>query len=129
MAGFNILVVEDNKINQKVITQILKTWNCECSVAENGREAIKYLSKKDFDIILMDLQMPVLNGFEATKLIRKGVAGTKSKNIPIIALTADAFPETKNKVMDTGMNDFVSKPFKKTELNYKIVKLVNLSKN
>ncbi len=129
LAGFNILVVEDNKINQKVITQILKTWNCECSVAENGREAIKYLSKKDFDIILMDLQMPVLNGFEATKLIRKGVAGTKSKNIPIIALTADAFPETKNKVMDTGMNDFVSKPFKKTELNYKIVKLVNLSKN
>ena len=118
-----ILVVEDNLINQKVIAQILKTWNCYFEVANNGREGLKLLSKTNFDIVLMDLQMPVLNGFETTKLIREGVAGVKMKNIPIIALTADAFPETKIRVIETGMNDFVSKPFKKQELNNKIFQL------
>ncbi len=123
LSGLQILVVEDNKINQKVITQILKTWKCGYEVAENGREGLQHLSKNDFDIVLMDLQMPVLDGFECTRLIREGVAGSKSKDIPIIALTADAFPETKNKVISTGMNDFVSKPFKMQDLNNKIHKL------
>lgn len=118
-----ILVVEDNKINQKVITQILKTWGCYHEVANNGREGLQLLSKNDFDIVLMDLQMPVLDGYETTKLIREGIAGSRMKNIPIIALTADAFPETKTRVIDTGMNDFVSKPFKKHELNNKIFNL------
>jgi len=115
-----VLVVEDNLINQKVITQILKTWNCYYEVANNGREGLLLLSKTNFDIVLMDLQMPVLDGYETTKLIREGVAGSKMKNIPIIALTADAYPETKTRVINTGMNDFVSKPFKKHELNNKI---------
>ncbi|MCF8366924.1 MAG: response regulator [Bacteroidales bacterium] len=124
--GLRILVVEDNKINQKVITQILKTWDCDFEVAENGREGLLALSKNSFDIVLMDLQMPVLDGFETAKLIRHGVAGSKIKQIPIIALTADAFPETRNKVFETGMNDFVSKPFKKGDLNNKIHSLVSI---
>jgi PAS domain S-box-containing protein len=118
--GLNILIVEDNKINQKVISQILKTWACDYKIAENGQEGIHELSKHNFDIVLMDLQMPVLNGYEATRLIREGVAGSQRKNIPIIALTADAFTETRKKVFEIGMNDFVSKPFKKGELNRKI---------
>lgn len=126
MKGMRILVVEDNKINQKVITQILKTWDCEFEVADNGQEGLHALSKSRFDIVLMDLQMPVLDGFETARLIREGVAGSKIKHIPIIALTADAFPETRNKVMATGMNDFVSKPFKKGELNSKIHSFVSL---
>jgi PAS domain S-box-containing protein len=125
LSGLNILVLEDNKINQTVISQILKSWNCDHSIAENGQIGLQLLAKHNYDIILMDLQMPVLDGFETTKLIRQGVAGTKTKNIPIIALTADAFPETKSKVISTGMNDFVSKPFQKTDLNNKIFGLLN----
>lgn len=125
LAGLNILVVEDNVINQKVISQILKSWQCNYVVANNGREGLNELTGNTFDCVLMDLQMPVLNGYETAKLIREGAAGKSSKNIPIIALTADAFPETREKVISTGMNDFVSKPFKKAELNCKIFKLTN----
>lgn len=120
LADIRILIVEDNKINQKVISQFLKTWSSSFEITENGRNALAQLSKNSFDIILMDLQMPVLDGYETTKLIREGVAGSKNKNIPIIALTADAFPETKKRVFDIGMNEFVSKPFEKGELNRKI---------
>jgi CheY-like chemotaxis protein len=123
ISGLKILVVEDNRINQKVISQILKSWNCGYAVAGNGREGLKMLASDHFDLVLMDLQMPVLDGFEATRLIRKGMAGNAVKDIPIIALTADAFPETKKKVMDIGMSDFVSKPFKQPELNNKIHRL------
>jgi len=117
------------KATQKVITQILKSWNCKYEVAENGRESLIHLSRTHFDIVLMDLQMPVLDGYEAAKLIREGVAGSKCKNIPIIALTADAFVETREKVLSTGMDDFVSKPFRKGELNNKIYRLTSDFKN
>ncbi len=120
LSNIKILIVEDNIINQKVISQLLKSWNCTFKIAGDGQECLQQLSKNNFNIILMDLQMPVLDGYETTKLIREGIAGSQCKNIPIIALTADAFPETRKKVFDIGMNDFVSKPFNKGELNRKI---------
>jgi len=115
--GLNILVMEDNLINQKVISQFLDKWGCEVSLAENGEYGIQKMNNQIFDIILMDLQMPVMDGYQATKEIRKGKAGLEHIRIPIIALTADAFPETKEKVIDCGMNDLVSKPFNNIILN------------
>lgn len=123
LKGLQILVLEDNLINQKVISQILHSWDCDFYLAENGFKGINKLKNNKIDIILMDLQMPQLDGFETTKAIRTGSAGIHYLKIPIIALTADAFPETKKKVLEIGMNDLVSKPFNKTILNSKIYNL------
>jgi len=123
LQGLDILVLEDNLINQKVISQILSSWNCKFYLAENGFKGINILKSKQIDIVLMDLQMPLLDGFETTKVIRTGDAGIHNIRLPIIALTADAFPETKKKVLEIGMNDLVSKPFNKTMLNSKIFNL------
>ncbi len=120
----NLLVVEDNLINQKVISQILKKWEIKFELAGNGKVALEKLRNHEFDIILMDLQMPIMDGFEATNMIRNDKEFNDIKNIPIIALTADAFLETKNKVFKSKMNDFVSKPFDKKELNIKIHELI-----
>lgn len=124
LEGINILVLEDNIINQKVISQILSSWKCEYSIAENGFKGLNILKTQEFDLILMDLQMPQLDGFETTHVIRNGGGGINNIRIPIIALTADAFPETNEKVLKIGMNDLVSKPFKRGLLNLKIYQLI-----
>jgi len=123
LAGLNILVMEDNLINQKVIRQILDKWNCEVTIADNGNLGLNQLKKEHFDLILMDLQMPVMDGYETTKAIRTGAVGIHYLRVPIIALTADAFPETKKKVLEWGMNDLVSKPFRKAILNDRIFQM------
>lgn len=120
--GARILLVEDNSMNQFLATQILKKWNAEVHLAETGREALTMLKNNSFDLVLMDLQMPEMSGYEATTYIRKGNNGIRNTKIPIIALTADAFEETKTRVLQTGMNDFITKPFKQDELFTKIVK-------
>lgn len=118
--GMRILVVEDNKMNQFVARQILLRWHAEVSLAENGEVALELLEKEDFDLVFMDLQMPVLGGFETTSLIRSGERASRNKMVPIMALTADAFLETRQKVASYGMNDFVTKPFDQDELYAKI---------
>jgi len=123
LAGLSILVMEDNLINQKVIRQILNKWNCKVSIAGNGNLGLEQLKKHHFDLLLMDLQMPVMDGYETTKAIRTGVVGIHYLRVPIIALTADAFPETKKKVLEWGMNDLVSKPFRKAILNDRIFQM------
>ena len=120
--GARILLVEDNSMNQFLATQILKKWNAEVQLAETGLEALAMLKNNSFDLVLMDLQMPEMSGYEATKHIRLGQDGIRNTRIPIIALTADAFEETKTKVLETGMDDFITKPFKQDELFTKIVK-------
>ena len=124
LSNARILVVEDNFINQKVISQILKRWKIDFSMADNGKQALNILQEKVFDLILMDLQMPIMDGFETTNIIRKDKKYQEIKNIPIIALTADAFVETQNKVFKNKMNAFVSKPFNKLDLNEKIYQLI-----
>lgn len=119
----NILIVEDNKINQLVIKQMLNTWkNTSSSIAENGEEAIQALKSERYDLILMDLQMPVMDGYEASQLIRAGEAGKEYSNIPIIAVTADTTEQTKLKVREIGMNDYQSKPFTMELLYTKVYK-------
>lgn len=120
--GTRILLVEDNTMNQFVARQILKKWNAEVSIAETGVEALESLRSTPFDVVLMDLQMPEMSGYEATSLIRSGHSDIMNADIPIIALTADAFDETRSKVLEAGMNDFITKPFKQDELFSKIVR-------
>ncbi len=121
LKGARILLAEDNSLNQFVAKQLLKKWNAEVSVAETGKEALKSLQELEFDVVLMDLQMPEMNGFEATAEIRGGKHKNINTAIPIIALTADAFDETRKKVLDAGMNDFITKPFKQDDLFTKIL--------
>ena len=114
LRNLRVLLVEDNDINRLYASSILKTWDCILEMAENGYVAVEKLKNSTFDIILMDIQMPVMDGFEATKAIR---AGDVSKNqIPIIALTANASQKDIEKCLAAGMNDCISKPFTPEEL-------------
>lgn len=114
-----ILVVEDNPMNQLVIRQVLEKWNCKYKICSNGQLAFDTYLDEAFDLVLMDLQMPVLNGFETAIKIRNEMEGQKAE-VPIIALTADAFPDTRTKVLAAGMNDFISKPFNANDLHAKL---------
>jgi signal transduction histidine kinase/ActR/RegA family two-component response regulator len=111
-----ILVVEDNDLNQFVAKQILTNWDAQVDLANNGREALDMLAVKNYDLVLMDLQMPIMDGIEATTVIRSGSQEGINKDIPIVALTADALFETKQKVLSFGINDFVTKPFEQDVL-------------
>lgn len=119
-----ILIVEDNVMNQLIIKKIVSAVpNFECKIAANGKEAIELLMQEPFDMVLMDLQMPVMDGYEATTIIRKGDLGNNLKDIPIIAVTADATEKARQKVFDCGMSDYMTKPVKKELLIEKISKL------
>ncbi|WP_162128150.1 hybrid sensor histidine kinase/response regulator [Flavobacterium phycosphaerae] len=124
LKGKSILVVEDNAMNQMVIKMITKKWlNTTVDFANNGQEGVEKLIQKDYDIILMDLQMPIMDGYEATIAIRNGEAGEDKKSIPIIALTADVMETTKTRVIEIGMNKYLSKPVDKDTL-FEIIKLL-----
>ena len=123
--GKRVLVVEDNAMNQIVLKMIMKKWlNTEVDFANNGQEALDFLKNSKYDIILMDLQMPIMDGYEATIEIRNGNSGLNDKNIPIIAVTADVMESTKLRVLELGMNHYMSKPIEKTELFNAILSLV-----
>ncbi len=115
LAGKKILLAEDNKINQLVATKILKKWNIEVTVANDGVEAVKYMETEDFDLILMDINMPNMDGYSATRKIREMVDPIKA-NIPIVALTASILSAVDSKVFVVGMNAHVGKPFRPDEL-------------
>ena len=110
ISGSRILLVEDNEVNQMVANQFLKRKDISSEVADNGLIALEKIKSKQFDLILMDLQMPEMDGFEAAKRIRS-YPDTYFKEIPIIALTASTMSEVRRKVFASGMNDFISKPF------------------
>lgn len=107
LAGLRVLLAEDNVFNQAVALQVLRKQGCEVLVAKNGKEAVKAFESESFDIVLMDLQMPEMDGFEATRLIR---AKETTRRIPIIAQTAHAFTEDRDRCIEAGMDDHVSKP-------------------
>lgn len=125
LLGSHILVVEDNPINQMVLKMILKKWEgTSTCFAVNGAEGLELLRKEKFDIILMDLQMPVLDGYEACIAIRNGEAGPENVDIPIIAVTADTTEKTKQRVKVIGMDDYLDKPVDKNRLYQKITALL-----
>jgi len=103
-----ILVVEDNLLNQKVIEKILEKNNLNIDMATNGKEALEMLESTDYNLIFMDMEMPIMDGIESTRLIRKNLA--QEKQPIIIAMTANAFVEDRERCLEAGMNDFISKP-------------------
>lgn len=122
LKGKTILVVEDNAINQMVIKMITKKWlNTSVLYANNGQEGIETIKCNKIDVVLMDLQMPVMDGYEAAQAIREGAAGSKNKNIPIIAVTADVMETTKERIAKIEMNNYITKPIEKEAL-FKMVK-------
>ncbi|BAU54186.1 response regulator [Mucilaginibacter gotjawali] len=120
--GIRVLVAEDNLINQMLVIKVLKNQGFSTELAENGLIAIAKHEGNDFDIILMDLQMPEMDGYEATQKIRS-LSGYK-KDIPIIAMSAHTFKGEYERCIEIGMNDFISKPFDTKELYQKIFRLL-----
>lgn len=114
-----ILVAEDNPINKFLIVKVLKGWNIIADVVENGKEALDKLAENEYDLILMDTFMPVMNGLEATKLIREGYVEGK-KDIPVITFSAAVMENDKKAAIDAGANDVLSKPFELGILHEKI---------
>jgi len=118
-----VLLAEDVAVNQKVALLSLNKFGCKTSIANNGKEAIQLLEKGNFDIVLMDIQMPEMDGVEATTLIR--LSNKFYKDIPIIALTAHAMKGDKDMFTSAGMDDYISKPVKEEILYYTIEKYIN----
>lgn len=108
--GLRVLLVEDNRINQEVACGMLASLDVEVSVASNGQEALDALANAGYDIVLMDCQMPILDGYQATGRLRKDEQGSDRHQI-VIALTANALPEDRENCLAAGMDDYVSKPF------------------
>jgi len=124
LKGCRILIVEDNKINILLVSRLLKSWKAQFEVAENGLEAQEMLKQQRFDLILLDLQMPIMNGFELMEKLRTGEAGPQI-DIPVMALTADAYEQTRGKALSLGFNDFITKPIQADDLYQKIYTLVH----
>ena len=118
LQGMRFLCAEDNELNAEILTELLKIEGAECTICENGEEVLKAFEQSapgDYDMILMDVQMPVMNGYEATKAIRRS-SHELAKKIPIIAMTANAFSEDIQHSLAAGMNAHVSKPVEMTVL-------------
>ncbi|MEX0844221.1 MAG: ATP-binding protein [Balneolaceae bacterium] len=123
LRGLRVLLAEDNLVNQKVMLRFLERWNVDMKVVDNGQEAVDAIKEEYFDVVLMDLQMPKMDGYEASEAIRKMDDPYKRK-IPIIALTAAALKEVREKVYASGMNDFVTKPFNPADLEQKLYQYI-----
>jgi|GEM_PF-1399725 len=118
-AGAQILLVEDNEINSEITTELLDSVSLSVEAVENGRLAVEKVRQHDFDLILMDIRMPEMNGLEATQLIRQM---NNKQSLAILALSANAFNEDKQACFDAGMNDFVSKPVNPDDLFSSLIK-------
>lgn len=124
LKGVRVLLVEDNMVNLKLIATFLEMMNCTVDTADDGMQALEKLKNNTYDIILMDLQMPILGGCEATRIIRQEM----HSDIPVIALTAAAMKEDQDSAFDAGMDDYLTKPVAVDELKEKITAWVNRSK-
>ncbi len=121
--GARVLVAEDNPVNQKLITEVLRIFDCDLTLVENGRKAVSMNEKNQYDMILMDCQMPEMDGFQATGIIRsqERESGVE-EGVVIVALTANARREDRDKCLACGMNDYLSKPFTIAQLRDVILK-------
>ena len=108
--GASILLVEDNLVNRELALAILEQWNLRVQVACNGMEAIQALRDADYDLVLMDIQMPKLDGLEATATLRNPLAGVRNPHVVVVALTAHAMAEDRQLCLDAGMDDYLTKP-------------------
>lgn len=117
LKNLQVLLAEDNVVNQKITLSYLSQIGCQADLAENGEQVLQLLPTKNYDIILMDCQMPLLDGYATTRAIRQAEAQSSSGNrIMIIAMTANAFKEDRDRCLESGMNDYLSKPIRKKQL-------------
>jgi signal transduction histidine kinase/CheY-like chemotaxis protein len=129
-----VLLVEDTLLNQEVAREMLEILGCEVDAVNDGLEAVQALSGKAYDLVLMDCQMPRMDGYEATRLIRKTekgkseTQGATASRIPIIALTAHAMKDDRNKCLSAGMDDYISKPFMLNDLHRVLKRWLPISK-
>ena len=126
IAGTDVLLVEDNEINQEVIREILEGFGVKVTVADNGAQAVEMVRHGDYGLVFMDMQMPVLDGLDATREIRK-LPGRSA--LPIVAMTANAMIEDRARCLAAGMNDHLSKPVEPDELLAKLREWVDRGRN
>ncbi len=117
----SVLLAEDNKINQEVASELLRAYGLSVDIANNGAEAVEMVKAKSYDLILMDIQMPVMDGYEATRTMRALLQG---REVPILAMSANAFAEDRQRCVDVGMNDFVAKPVEPKQLFQALVRWI-----
>ena len=128
LLGAHVLVVEDNPMNQMVVKMMMNKWlNTRLSFANNGLAGLEALRNSPIDIVLMDLQMPVMDGYEATAAIRKGEAGEANSHVPVIVVTADVMETTRERIMELGADDFTTKPIDQEVLYQKITSALSLA--
>jgi CheY-like chemotaxis protein len=125
--GLRILLVEDNAINQVVAKKSLQKYGYDVTVVNNGQEALDALNRESFHLILMDCEMPVMDGYEATRRIRS--SGAIYQNIPIIAMTANAMAGDRDHCLKAGMNDFIAKPFVVQDVLSTIQKVMDIQRS
>ena len=125
--GMKVLVAEDNKMNQFFIGQLFHEWDIEADIANNGKEVLEKLEGAEYDLILMDMHMPVMDGIEATTHIRKS-SNPDINQIPIVACSADVFPEAKRKAIEVGMNYYITKPISEKALEEILFSLRDIPK-
>jgi PAS domain S-box-containing protein len=124
MGKVNILLAEDNEANQFLIKAITKSQDWDIVTVDNGEAAVEMYKSGNFDLVLMDVQMPVMNGYDATKIIRE-YENTSGRRIPIIALTAYAMKSDKDLCLEAGMDDYISKPFKRAQFLETVQRVIN----
>ncbi len=123
-----VLLVEDNRINREFVVELLESMGCFVTIAENGLVATKRIQSGEFDVVLMDCQMPEMDGYEATRVMRRMIDDGDIKRVPIIALTADAMKGDREKCLNAGMDDYIAKPVKKQQLGEMLLKWVSANR-
>jgi CheY-like chemotaxis protein/HPt (histidine-containing phosphotransfer) domain-containing protein len=120
--GTHILLAEDNRVNREITTEMLEKFGCQVSTAQTGQEAVELTRREHFDLIFMDCQMPVMDGFEAARHIVALKAAGDIAPVPIVALTANAMKGDRERCLESGMDDYLSKPLRKTNLEAILLK-------
>lgn len=124
ISSLKILIAEDNQINTLLMRRMLAKWEITPDFVVDGNEAVEAVKKNSYDLVLMDIHMPIMDGYEAAKTIRNNDDTTKAK-IPIIALTASLELDVRNKIDEAGITDFVCKPFNTEEFRAKLEKIMS----
>ncbi len=128
MQKTTILLAEDNPVNQKLALKLLEKAGCRADVANNGLEAVKALEKRSYDLVLMDIQMPKMDGFEATRRIRNPKSRVLNRNVPIIAMTAHAMKGYRETCLKAGMDDYIPKPVRFDAIREKLAQWLSKKK-